>query len=431
MSDIVVYGKGKTGENLKKMLTGLGKTAVMYDDASGFESKAKFCKKSLVLLSPGVPPYAKGVAVARKRGAYIMGELELCFLLCLGKCISVTGTNGKTTVCEMIYKILRDCGVKARLLGNGGVPFCSQVMDVKSDEFVVLESSSFQLDTCRNFDPYISVCTNIATDHLNYHKSVESYINAKKNNFVNQQAGFAVFNLDDAACVDVAQECRCERLFYSLNNSSANCFIDDKNIILQSSDKSKVISAPFIDRFVKHNRSNALAAILACCANGVDPQLAVRSLQNYVPLPHRLQEIAVIDGVHFIDDSKATNVHATVSALQCVELQTALIMGGSDKGENFDAVFANLPANVIKVAAVGDTAKKISADAARYGVCAEICDDLIQAVQVCYRHIKSCGEGAVLMSNACASFDKFGSYAERGDYFKKAVMLIKSESKKD
>lgn len=431
MSNIVVYGKDKTGNGLKEMLSKLGKNAVLYDDSDGFDGRGRFCSKSLVILSPGVPPQAKGVKIACRRGAFVVGELEFCFPLCAGKCISVTGTNGKTTVCEMIYKILRECNFTAYLLGNGGVPFCTEVLQVRGDETVVLESSSFQLDRCSAFAPYISVCTNVATDHLNYHKTVADYMRAKKNNFIHQRNGFAIFNSDDETCVSISAECRCTKLFYSLYDATANCYFDGANVILRDGAQSCAIAAPFLQQFVKPNRSNALAAITACCAMGVLPDAAVNALKTYTPLPHRLQYVCTVDGVNFVDDSKATNVHATICALRCFDDNLALILGGSDKGESFDGIFERLPPNVLTVAAAGDTAQRISLDARHYGVAVEIFADIAQAAQYCYQSLAKRGGGTVLMSNACASFDRFGSYAERGEYFQKAVLQIYSENKKN
>lgn len=427
MSNIVIYGRGKTGQSLLKMLEKLNLSAIMYDDVDKITDTAVFTN-SLVLLSPGVPPNAKGLVLARTVGAKIVGELAFCFPYCKAKCISVTGTNGKTTTCQMVYHILTKCDRSARLLGNGGVPFSSQVLDTNEQEIVVLESSSFQLLDCDRFAPYISVFTNIAPDHLNYHGSFEQYCAAKCNNFVHQKDGFALFNADDKAVVELSQKCGCRKLYYSVEDSNANCFYRDGKVVLQSGGQRIEIVAEHFASFAKHNVSNALASILACGALGIAPHQAVKALQDFELLPHRLQRIATICGVTFVDDSKATNVHATVSALQCFTQNLALILGGSDKGESFSPIFERLQSNVKVVVAVGETARTIKSCGLRFGVEVTIFDDLDSATNYCFEQIKSIG-GVVLMSNACASFDMFANFRERGKYFQKAVHKIQSGKK--
>ena len=233
MSDIIIYGRGKTGQSLMKMLQKLGKSAIFYDDATGFDGEDDFAPDSVVLLSPGVAPSAKGLQLARKRGAQLVSELEYCFPYCKGKCISVTGTNGKTTTCEMIYHVLQKCNFASRLLGNGGVPLSKQVLEISPNELVVLESSSFQLVDSNTFAPFVSVFTNLAVDHINYHGSFEEYAKAKENNFAHQRQGYALFNLDDSNVVELSQKCKCNRLYYSIGDTHANCYYDGERVVLQ------------------------------------------------------------------------------------------------------------------------------------------------------------------------------------------------------
>lgn len=430
MSDIIVYGRGKTGNSLIKMLQKQHIDAIQYDDSLGFDNDCDLASNNVVLVSPGVPPFAKGLVSARKRGAKILGELEYCFPFCKGRCISVTGTNGKTTTCEMIYEILKDNGVKTRLLGNGGVPFSSQVLDVGSDEIVVLESSSFQLADCRNFAPYVSVFTNLAPDHLNYHGSFEAYALAKQNNFLHQKEGFAIFNLDDANVMALSKNCKCAKLFFSVRDSDADCYYSERQLTVNVDGNRRSFDATPIAGFAKHNLSNAISAILACACVEVDPAVAIRALSDYRPLPHRLQYVDTICGVTFINDSKATNVHATVSALQCFAGDLALILGGSDKGERYDEIFDKMGSNVRLVVAVGQTAHAIAECGKTHGVYIRLCDSLDIAVKLCYEAMKPLN-GIVLMSNACASFDEFCGFEERGNYFIKAVEKIKSDEQKN
>ena len=428
MSDIVIYGKGKTGQSLLSMLQRLGKSAVLFDDATGCVGDGQFGKDTVVIVSPGVPPHAKGLREAEELGAKIVGELEFCFPYCKGKCISVTGTNGKTTTCEMIYHALKHSGLETRLLGNGGTPFSSQVLDVARDEIVVLESSSFQLKDCVNFVPFVSVFTNFASDHINYHKSLREYAEAKIHNFKNQRDGVAIFNKDDEWVVKIAEKCSCKKLFYSVQNSSTNCYYDGKNVVLRDGGVMQKVSAEFLSEFARHNLSNALGATLACHCVGAPLEQAVEALKSYRLLPHRLQKVATFNGVTFVDDSKATNVHATVSALGCYTQNLALILGGSDKGESYDAIFDSMKENVLLVVAVGQTAEAIRSCGAKHGVKVEVLNDFKDAAIYCYERMKN-ASGVVIMSNACASFDKFSGYEERGNYFQKAVAEIQSGKK--
>lgn len=430
MSDIIIYGRGKTGKSLYGLLKQQGKTARFYDDKLGFDGEGRFSKDSTVILSPGVKPYAQGVKKAEQAGAEIIGELEYCFPLCRGKTISVTGTNGKTTVCEMIYHALKSDGRSCKLLGNGGTPLSSQVLTVTERDLVVLESSSFQLMNCRRFSPYVSVFSSLAADHLDYHGSFENYTLAKVNNFIYQQAdAYAVFNADDGNVREISELCKCRKLYYSLTDKSADAYYRDGKAVVRFEGVTESATAAFAERFAVHNRSNALAAILACRAAGVPLEHIAAALDSYRFLPHRLESVAEINGVKFVDDSKATNVHATVSALENYTESLALILGGSSKGEPFDAIFDGLRGNVVSVVAVGDTAKEIYETGKRFGVSVTVLPDIKQAVSLCYGDLRRQGGGVVLMSNACASFDKFSGYAERGDYFQKSVRELECGEK--
>lgn len=427
MSDIIIYGRGKTGQSLYNLLARQGKRAVFYDDKTGFDSVDAFTADSVVLLSPGVRPNSAGVNEAVAVGSKLIPELEYCFPLCKGRCISVTGTNGKTTTCEMIYHLLRQAKLPCRLLGNGGVPFSSEVLQVQPSELVVLESSSFQLMNVVGFAPFISVFTNVACDHIDYHGSYENYILAKLNNFIHQTNGYAIFNADDESVVELSEYCSCEKLYYSVNKTTANCYLDGDNVVINVKGfRSKTPAKP-LQMYVKHNLSNALAAILTAYLSGVSPYDAVSSMSSYRLLPHRMEVVATVDGVTFVDDSKATNVHATVSALDNYYGQNlALILGGSDKGEEYDGIFRNLDDNVVAVTASGDTANAIARCGAKYNVAVKVFDDIKQATEYCYGAIRRLTQGVVLMSNACASFDKFSGYAERGDYFRKIAEVLSS-----
>lgn len=432
MSDIIIYGRGKTGKSLQKMLEILKRPFCFYDDEHGFDKDISFAKGSLVVLSPGVSPYADGVITAKKAGAKVIGELEFCQSYLKGRVVSVTGTNGKTTTCEMIAHILSESRKKVYLLGNGGIPLSEKIFEIKNDDITVLESSSFQLADCKTFSPYISVFTNLACDHINYHGSFEAYKNAKLNNFIHQQKeSYAIFNADDNTVVKLSEKCSCKKLFYSLKNSSANCYCDGKNILVTIEDKKTIVDALPVSQLAKHNLSNALAAILVSKILGIEESVSVNAIASYKILPHRMQFVDSFCGVTFVDDSKATNVHATVSALSNYDCPLALILGGSGKCESFDPIFKNIGGNVKYIVAAGETAEEIASCARAYNVEVKIFNDIKLATYHCYKMLKTNGGGTVLMSNACASFDRFGSYSERGDYFQKVVRELHSGEEKN
>lgn len=428
MIDIVIYGRGKTGQNLYKLLQKQGKTPIFFDDSKGFDFLYQFSQNTTVIVSPGVKPTAKGLLLAKRCGAKIVGELEYCFPLCKSPCVSVTGTNGKTTTCQLIYHILQSCNKSAYLLGNGGVPFAQHVLDCTASDIVVLESSSFQLYHCNNFAPKVSLFTNLAVDHLDYHKNMADYSLAKQNNFLYQQSDcFAIFNADDKNTLALSQKSKCNTLFYSTTNVHANCYLRNNNVVLKLFGNVQKCSAKAISQMFVHNQSNCLGAILACSILGVTLCDCMQAISTSTFPDHRMQVVDSFCNVTFVDDSKGTNVHATVSACRCIKGNLALILGGSQKGYCFDDIFTNLPPTVKYVCASGQTATDIANCGKKYGIIVHIFDDLKECVQSSFYVLKNIG-GTVLMSNACASFDKFSGYAQRGDYFRQLVEELKIEN---
>lgn len=413
MTDIVVYGRGVTGVTLYNFAKKVGYNPCYYDDQKGFDAGGGFAKGVTVVKSPGVKPFAKGMREAAAAGAKVVTELDFCFPYLHGRCISVTGTNGKTTVCRMIHRVLSANGADTLLLGNGGVPLAS-ALPVEADKTCVLESSSFQLEGTKSFCPYISVVTNVACDHLDYHKSVRNYVAAKKNNFLRQRQGYAIFNADDRRSMLLSRECRSRTLFYSVENQQTNIYVKEGVIYLRQGLSQQQVQSPF-GNFSPLNLSNALCALLASSLMGVSLAEGCQALRDFAFPPHRLQQVAEFCGVSFVDDSKATNVHAVKGALKCFSRPLALILGGSDKGESFDPLFCDLPKNVVKIYAVGQTAEKICRSAAKYGKTAEVCS-LDESVRQGFFALRDSG-GIVLMSNGCASFDEFENFSRRGEKF--------------
>lgn len=424
MSDIIIYGAGATGVALKSLLK--NNNALLYDD-DPTKSQVKdvdFDKVELVVTSPGIPPNSPFLAQCFKRGIKVIGELQLCYWLCSNKIVSVTGTNGKTTVTQLIKHMLDACGEANQLLGNGGVPFSQGLQSLNAQDIVVLESSSFQLKDCTEFAPTVSAVTNIAPDHLDYHHSYQDYINAKLNNFLHQNNGqFAVFNLDDQAVVDCSGLANAQRLFYS-TSKPCNCYYDDGKVVVDVGVKHTV---DLEHAFSNHNLSNVLCATLCVAALGVDIKKAIESISTFSFDKHRMQFVGQVGNVCFVDDSKATNIHAVISALQSTAGDVYLILGGIDKGLDFEQLVCCTHFKKVRfVACIGETACKLSSLLMQYGICHEKCQTLQQATQRCYDEAKATG-GTVLLSPACSSFDMFESYKQRGVLFQRCAMELSND----
>ncbi len=421
----IIFGNGKTGFALKKLMKKLGNDAVIYDDDTTKteipKDKLAFDCNTLLLISPGISKQNAVVQTAIKRGAKISGELAYCSKYLHDKWVSVTGTNGKTTICEMVKHILTESGVPCSLLGNGGVPLATNCF---TNDIVICESSSFQLDDCTSFDPYISVLASLDVDHLDYHKTMENYVRAKCNNFLHQSTNhFAIFNADDDNVVQVSQKCKCHKLFYSTYKANADFFFDGECYVAKTKFAEKV-PGTYLSTLCKHNLSNALCAVAVVTLLGVSAKQAVKSLESFRFLPHRFETVCTKNGITFIDDSKGTNVHATLTALNSLCGNVAVILGGYDKGSSFDDLFEKLPENVFFVTAFGETSNKIASSARKYGYKnVQMCESLEQAVNVGYQKLLSMG-GTLIMSNACSSFDGYKNYAERGEAFCKAVKAL-------
>lgn len=421
--NIIIYGMGTTGQALCKLLA-QGNNLYCYDDnISQYNhiDSIDFANIDYCICSPGIANNTRFFQLLSDNGTKIIGELEYCASRCPATMVSVTGTNGKTTITQMIQHILIRHDISSYLLGNGGVPFSSKLNSITKQDIVVLESSSFQLERCVEFAPYISLFANIGEDHIDYHQSMEKYILAKINNFCHQHSGqYAIFNADDI-CSQLADGCRCTTMFYS-RQIPCNCYIENNNVVLNNQSLCKC-DMGILANYTPFNQSNALAAILACSLMGVPLRSAVQYLDSFVFDAHRNQYVATVDGVDFFDDSKATNVAAVMAAIGCHDKKIALIAGGYDKGYQFDNLFDNL-GSVVHMSLIGDTAVQLSALCKRYNVSFALCDNMQQAVQRSFDAIKDVG-GVVLLSPACSSFDMYDSYSHRGQHFVECVEKLK------
>ena len=410
---ILIVGKGVSGTGAYKALIKNGIDCVL---AEG-EQAVQLLKTEdfhLVIVSPAVRSDGEVFDIARRKRIDIIGEIELGYLMFNGKIAAVTGTNGKTTVSQMLYLMLSSI-YNTVLCGNIGKSFAESASEGVYDAAVV-EVSSFQLETIRRFKPDVAVITNISEDHLDRHKTMERYAAVKKRIAQNQTSDDTLILSQDGIPLrflsDFAPESRV--VFTCIRGKIDGAYMDEGKFYYYDEFLADARQLPFTE---KYNYENFLLAAAAARSMGVSSNLIRRSISGFLPGAHRLSFIRTLNGVNFYDDSKGTNVAATVAALKEMRGSVCLIAGGSDKNSSFDAFFSSVAAPA-KLNLIGQTARKIRDTAYINGFSnVEIFISLKDAVLNAYKS----GCENVLFSPACASFDMFKNYAERGDKFVEIV----------
>jgi UDP-N-acetylmuramoylalanine--D-glutamate ligase len=447
---VLVVGLARSGRAAVELLLGCGSSVVATDLKATEELRALAATWSrrgvrvvlgenpagltdgvdLVVLSPGVPhdtPLALG---ARERGIGVIGELELAYAVSRGIWIAVTGTNGKTTTTALTGELVRTTGRPVLVGGNIGVALADRSQDIPEDGFIVAEVSSFQLDTIADFRPRVAVLLNVTEDHLDRYPSLDAYAESKRRVFMNQgKADFAVLNVDDPTVAAAADTLRSKVIPVSASRVvEGGVFVKDGVIVSQVAGREdRVLPAAELGIPGPHNLSNALAATAAAAAVGVAPGDAARVLKSFQSLEHRLERVADIDGVTFVNDSKATNVDSVSFALRSYDRPIVLIAGGKDKGSDFSVLADLVAARVKRVILIGDAAPKLEAALGRAAE-TERAGSLREAVRAA-AGAASPGD-VVLLSPACASFDMFRDYEDRGRQFKAEVANLAAERAK-
>lgn len=438
MKKVIIYGLGVSGQAMYELL-GDECEILLYRDGEGVPEWAegkKFLGKGesipddtdALLLSPSVPLNRPLVKACKEKNIPVMGELELGYIRSKCRVVAVTGTNGKTTTVSLINHILRSAGRSSYALGNIGVPFCSMCEKLGEEDIAVLEASSFQLESCTRFAPYISAILNITPDHFDRHGDFLSYAAAKKNIFAFQNEGFCVLNADDPVIRAIEWRGKAQKLFFSTERKPEGCYLDNGKIILKKGGtKDTVCDASALKIKGVHNIQNAMCALIVCRELGLDVDELRRGLLSFEGVEHRLESAGSVKGVKFVNDSKSTNVDSTIKAVNAFGEKTYLILGGRDKNLDFCELFAKMPPRVKKIALIGEAAETIASFAQRKGFkryC--FCDGLENAVRTLYAEA-SAGD-VILLSPACASFDSYRNFAERGEHFKKIVEKLKNET---
>ncbi|MCE7872139.1 UDP-N-acetylmuramoyl-L-alanine--D-glutamate ligase [bacterium CPR1] len=454
---VAVLGMGKSGIALVRELKARGALPFISDQRSSEQLQQaleqlhdvphetgahtdRVLEQDMLVISPGISVHAPIVKQALARGLEVAGEVELAYRFSRAPFVAVTGTNGKSTTVTLIHHMLEPRSI---LAGNIGNPLVAEVGELGEDRLVVAEISSFQLETTHRFRPHVAVLTNITPDHLDRHPTLEEYQAAKARLFAYQTPqDFAVFPADDAPSQWVLERLREGRLpawlpgfpppdgparpqvleFSATHPVERGAWLQDGQIVLKLHDQPRALfpwSFPGLPG--PHNLLNALAAVCAAGALGVEPDQMRRALEGHHPLHHRMEVVAEVGGVRFVDDSKATNASSVEAALETFEGPIVLIAGGKEKGTDFTELGQAIARRVRHLVLIGEAAPRLAqaAEQAGHKQIHHAGHDFPRAVETA-RRLAEPG-GVVLLSPACASFDMFKNAEDRGDQFRALV----------
>ena len=411
---------GDSVEKAAKLLTEKGAERVEKDRLSRMH---EIC--DALVLSPGIP-IDHPVAVAFKRsGKAVVGETELAARYLRCPVVAVTGTNGKTTTVSMLTKILSEGGYRAEACGNIGSPMINY-LSLKEDEIAVAEISSFQLETLNSLCPHVGIVLNVTEDHLNRHYNMENYIFLKSKLLKNStESEYAVLNFDDGIVRSFAEKTKARLFYFSVRERVHGAYLENGDLYFCGE---KIMSASELLTDGLHNVQNALAAIAAAKIMGVRSDSIARSLSSFKGIRHRIELVGEADGVKYVDDSKGTNVDATIKAIGCMKEEAVLLLGGKDKGYDYDKLFVMLrTSSVVHTVLYGENRFRLFESALRCGFeRMTLCENFDFAVRLA-KMIARRGQ-TVLLSPASASFDEFASYEERGDKFVAIVRAFEEEA---
>jgi UDP-N-acetylmuramoylalanine--D-glutamate ligase len=440
----LIVGLARSGAAIASVLAERGETVIGVDsgdpeEAAGLERAGvevslgvdgtrQLDRARTVVKSPGVPRDARILTAARERGIEVTGELELAWRLIPNAFCAVTGTNGKTTTTELIGHLHRTAGRPVAVAGNVGTPLASLVGAVDPDPTVVCEASSFQLEDTRYFSPECAVFINLAPDHLDRHGTLEAYLEAKLQIFANQgNDDFAVYNGDTpelkgrdlGGCARLVRFCPAEG-----KAADPDCELSMRDGVIFAADE-PLIRADELQLLGSHNVENAMAAAAAALGSGLSRDAVADGLRTFAGVPHRLERVRERDGVLYVNDSKATNVASAQAGIRAFEGGVRLIAGGRPKQESFAPLTPLVAERCIACYLIGEAAERMAFEfgsAAQAGVEVSDVGTLERAVETAAAEANP-GE-VVLLSPACASFDAFRDFEERGDRFRDLVEAL-------
>lgn len=474
----IIVSDSKSREELNDLITKIDTKNIRFDLGGNSEL---LLEAELILLSPGVPYDLEILQKARSMGIETISEIEFAYRRSQAEIVAVTGTNGKTTTTDILSSMLENlAGRKVLKAGNIGIPFISVVDDLNEGDLVILELSSFQLEAVDKFKADTAIYLNFSPDHLDRHKTAENYKNAKKKIFANQiETDRALINIDDSYLAQLKKEIKAETFTISSQNNSADVFIENDSIIYRNKEGEKItlLDLTKIELPGIHNAENLAFASLAAYLNGQSLSKIQSAAENYTLKNHRMEKVANKKNYLIIDDSKATNPSAALTALRSIDKEIILIAGGQDRNADFTQLTAEIRKSVKKLLLIGETAEKIAENFNEYKLASEIpnmekinkeksntkqknkekkTEDSLKNEEKLnlennnkdaefkledIKIFSSLEEAAVygaeimgedqclLLSPGCPSWDMFSSYKVRGDIFQKVVKetLIKAD----
>ena len=445
----LVLGAGKSGIASAKFLAERGATVALHDkkEVEKWSQNARNLKETsnvglmsgnipswlldqidLVVISPGVPTNTIPARYVDRKDGEVIGEVELAYRFLKGRIVGITGSNGKTTTTTLIGQILSDSGIISQVGGNIGTPLLDLTQTATDETWTVVELSSFQLETIKDFRPNVAVATNVTPNHMDRYDFFSDYAAAKHRLFMNQTAeDVAILNADDEVTASWASGLKANVVLFSVKKElDEGLFLRNRDLICRANGKEKVLTTRD-EIFVRglHNVENVLAGLAVGLACGASPDSMRETIKNFKGVEHRIEFVAEIEGVKFYNDSKATSVDAALKALQALSEEAGkiiLILGGRGKNAPYQPLVELIEKKVRKLVLIGEDANNIESQLKNH---AEIvrADSMKDAVEKSSEYSES-GD-SVLLAPACASFDMFNSFEERGTVFKNEVFSLK------
>ena len=375
-----------------------------------------------LIKNPGVPIDHKYVLKAKELGIEVINEVEMAYRLLPSDItlIGITGTNGKTTTTTLIYEIIKESGKSVHLTGNIGYPLCGFLEKLHKDDIIVMEVSCQQLENLDKFNPHIAVMTNLSEAHIDFFKSYDNYKKVKAKIFKNQtKDDIAILNIEDNDVVEIGKDIKSTIKYFSNKNIINGCYIKDNSIYYYDE---LVIHLDDIKLVGMHNYENIMASIMVAKELGIDNKAIFNVLNNFRGVEHRLEFVKEINTRKFYNDSKATNVTSTITALDSFDKPTILLLGGLDRGHSFDELLPHMK-NVKLVVCYGQTKERIKEFCDTNKIECYQKDNLADSTKLAY-NLSSSGD-VILLSPACASWDQYEKFEDRGDDFKRVVEKLK------
>lgn len=442
---VLVLGLGVSGLSTVKALHKLGANIVVSDSKTKEELKDFFDNTKdiyvekhlntndipledidLIVKSPGIPPTAPILLKAQLRNIEITTDIELAYRISpTDRIITITGTNGKTTTTALIGEIFKKANYNTYVAGNIGVGILWNMANAEKEDVFVIEASSFQLENTVYFKPRVSLITNITPDHLNWHGSLDNYISAKKKVFKNQdKSDYTVLNYDDKTLREMEEEVNSNIIWFSVNHKlDSGVYIDGDYVVIKDGETIiKVLS----HKDLKIILENALGSIAVGWAMDIDIEIIAKVLSEFKGLEHRIEYVETIDEMSFYNDSKGTNPDSTIKAIEALNSPIILIAGGYDKGSEFDELILSFNGKIKDLILLGATKERIKETALNHGFNKiHLVENMKEAVELAY----DLGEEKdnILLSPACASWDMYSNFEERGQDFKDAVYGLKED----